>query len=242
MKKTLLISATQKNSKDFYQTSLYKSMFHGTLPAHEKRKSHDLFSDETYDLIVKTNNTDKITKHYNKGIQFARENIDEYSHVILVHDDVSVEDKMMHSKLDVAHETFDIVGLAGASDVQIKSPVLWHVMSTRKSWSGAVAHKGKTGKVFMTNFGDSPKRCLVLDGLFLSVKINTLINTPKLLFDENIPSIAHFYDIDFCLTANTLGLKMTTWPIWAVHNSPGLEQQTSEFNKGQKYILNKWKK
>jgi hypothetical protein len=128
--------------------------------------------------------------------------------------------------------------VAGAQNISLKKPALWHLMSDQNSWSGAVAHPKNLNQIFVTNFGPAPTRCLVLDGVFLAIKVDKL--TDQIRFDENIPAIAHHYDMDFCLTANNCKLKLATWPIWVVHNSPGLERQTQEFLTAEKYFLDKW--
>ena len=56
--------------------------------------------------------------------------------------------------------------------------------------------------------------------------------------DEKIPHGGfHHYDLLFSLAANAAGLKLGTYPIWAVHDSPGLEGQTAEFLQSQEYFL-----
>ena len=58
-----------------------------------------------------------------------------------------------------------------------------------KSLSGAVAHY--TGKddteCFMTNFGPTPKRVVMLDGLFLAINVKK-IQESGIRFDESYPS------------------------------------------------------
>jgi hypothetical protein len=244
MKKTLFISCTKYGAKEFYESPLYQSLFSpGTKVVEDNTttEQHHLYTTEHHDLILKTKNTYNIARHYNKGIQFAIENKDDYDNVVFIHDDVSVEDRFLHRKLRLGLESADIIGLAGARDIKIRSPFLWHIISDPKTWSGAVAHPEGGGVISMTSFGPVPSRVLVLDGLLLAVKPETFENNPKLRFDEKIPTIAHFYDLDFCLTANENKLTLSTFPIWVVHGSPGLEQYTADFHKGEKYMLKKWK-
>ena len=113
-------------------------------------------------------------------------------------------------------------------------------MSESFDWSGMVAHPANEKQIFMTNFGPSPERCLIMDGLFLAVKVSSL--TDEVRFDENLPAIAHHYDLDFCLTANKHKLKLTTWPIWVVHKSPGLQNRDKSFDESEKYFIDKWRK
>ena len=84
-------------------------------------------------------------------------------------------------KLEEAFKEYDIVGLAGAKQAEIKQPALWHLMSNQQDWSGAVAHPANDKQIFMTNFGPTPQRCLILDGLFLAIKVSSL--KPEVRFD-----------------------------------------------------------
>jgi GT2 family glycosyltransferase len=208
-------------------------MLYGFL--HGAGDDHEFYESMDLDAVVKTKNKENIGKHYNKVLKMGVD--EEYDCIILMHDDVSVEDKYLVDKLTKGFEDNDIVGLAGAKQARIGEPALWHVMSDQNDWSGAVAHK--TGeKQFVTNFGQTPSRCLLLDGLFLAINVSSI--TDDIRFDESLPSIAHHYDLDFCLNANKHGLKLTTWPIWAVHSSPGLGDVSQEFVDSQKYFLDKW--
>jgi len=138
-------------------------------------------------------------------------------------------------------EQYDIVGLAGIkAPITIKEPCLWHLMGPSSQYTGAVAHfdKNETQR-FMTSFGKTPERVILLDGVFLA------INTEKILekglrFDEKNPANFHFYDLNFSLDANNLKLKLGTYPIWITHKSHGLEQVTEDWINGQKYFLQKY--
>ena len=220
----------------FDETPTYKTMLDGF--AAEERDEHILYTGAYTNCSVKKNNKENIGKHYNKVLDMAV--TEGYDTAILMHDDVQVDDFAWPDKLEEAFKEYDVVGLAGAKQVEIKQPALWHLMSKQEDWSGAVAHPANDKQIFMTNFGPTPARCLVLDGLFLAVKVSSL--TPEIRFDENIPGIAHHYDIDFSLNANKHKLKLTTWPIWAIHKSPGLDRPDPQFAHSEKYFLDKWVK
>tara|TARA_Y100000310_G_scaffold197205_1_gene197297 strand:- start:6527 stop:7234 length:708 start_codon:yes stop_codon:yes gene_type:complete len=234
--KTLLGSCTKHNRKKFEETPTYKSMLNGFL--HGGGKDHEFYESGDLDAVIKTNNKENISKHYNSVIRMAIS--EKYDCVILMHDDVSMEDKYLETKLKKAFVNYDVVGLAGAKKLEIKEPALWHLMSRPEDWSGAVAHPSGNHQVSMTSFGSTPERCLVLDGVFLAINVKSL--TPEIRFDEKLPAIAHHYDIDFCLNANEHKLKLVTWPIWAVHKSPGLQEPGQDFIESQKYFLKKWLK
>ena len=81
-----------------------------------------------------------------------------------------------------------------------------------------------------------PQRCLILDGLFLAVKVSSL--KPEVRFDENIPAVAHHYDLDFSLECNKNSVKIGVVDIPIIHSSPGLTNPNKEFYEGQKYFIN----
>ena len=232
--KTLIGSCTKHDQENFQKTPTYTSMLQGF--KHAGNKDYEFYEGTFTDAVIKTSNKENIGKHYNKVLKMG---VDEgYDCVVLMHDDVQMDDLAYMDKLKEAFKENDIVGLAGAKSVQIKEPALWHIMSKQEDWSGAVSHPINDRQLNMTYFGPFPERCIVLDGLFLAVKVSSI--TEDIRFDENIPAIAHHYDIDFCLNANKHMLKLTTWPIWVIHRSPGLENVDEEFINSQEYFLNKW--
>lgn len=232
--KTLIGSCTQHNRDNFETSPTYASMLQGF--KHAGHNDYEFYEGTNEDAVIRTLNKDNIGKHYNKVLKMG---VDEgYDCVVLMHDDVQIDDYNWSDKVEEAFKEYDVVGLAGAHHVTVKEPALWHLMSEQNQWSGAVAHPANDKQIFVTNFGPTPARCLVLDGLFLAIKVSSI--TDKIRFDENIPAIAHHYDIDFCLTCNENKLKLTTWPIWAVHKSPGLKDPSQEFMVSQSYFLNKW--
>jgi len=183
------------------------------------------------------NNTLPLAQVYNKYLTSEYEN----DYLIFCHDDLQIEDMFLIDKINEAMKTYDIVGLAGMkAPITIKPPCLWHLMGERQNMSGAVAHFDKTSnKRFMTTYGPTPERVIMLDGVFMAVNVKRILEK-GLRFDENNPAGFHFYDIMFCLDANKLGLKCGTWPIWCTHKSHGLEKPTEDWIKGQQYFLQKY--
>lgn len=193
----------------------------------------------SFKMEVVYSNTESLAKVYNRSL--ISENKDTI--LIFCHDDLLIEDLFLYKKLNAAMELFDIVGLAGIqAPIQIKHPCLWHLMGPREQYSGAVAHFDKDSDVnrCMTTFGPSPKRCVLLDGVFLAINTNRILEK-GLRFDENNPAKFHFYDLNFCLDANKLGLKLGTYPIWATHKSHGLENMSQDWLNGEQYFLNKYR-
>lgn len=217
--KLLICSATQKKKSE--DTELWKSL-------------QDLNLD--VDLNIFTENTKPLSEIYNLALSMAKE--DNADALILVHDDVWLEHDPT-PKLENLFDSYDIVGVAGTSQVQIKSPALWHLMGGGfggGSLHGAVAHAHDNRKV-MTSFGPYPQRVIYIDGVFMAFN-RKAIETGS-LFDENSPSKYHFYDINMCDNARKEGLKIAVGDIMITHESPGLREFTEDWKAGEQYFLNK---
>jgi hypothetical protein len=147
--------------------------------------------------------------------------------LIFVHDDVLIEDMFLEEKLDIAFEKFDIVGLAGSKKCDLSKPPAWHLMSERNDHVGEVGHSHN--KVSWTTcFGPTDSRALLLDGLFLAVRVDRLLETDT-YFDENFNF--HHYDITFCLNANKNKLKLGVSPIKVTHFGLGDSMNTPEWHR-----------
>ena len=201
-------------------------------------KSTDKKYKKQYKLKMYNNNKTGLPELYNKHLN--EQTLKSHDVVLFVHDDVFIDDLACFDKLYSAMFTYgnDIVGLAGSSKATIKKPALWHLMSSREHHSGAVAHFS-TGVgddvMHMSSFGIYPRRCLVLDGLFLAVNLKRAVET-EWQFNENFKF--HHYDIASCLDANNKRLKMTTWNIHVAHSSPGLDNyQDESFQQSEKLFI-----
>jgi hypothetical protein len=203
------VIATQKNKEEF-----------------KKQTQISIFLDKfglSKNSTVFYENKDGLPKIYNK---FVNESYKDKK-VIFVHDDVLIEDLFIFEKLDIAFEKYDIVGLAGSRKCDLSKPPAWHLMSNREDHIGEVAHSYEK-RVWTTCFGPTESRALVLDGLFLAVNVNRLLDT-NTKFDENFEF--HHYDITFCLNSNKNKLKMGVTPIRVVHFGMGDSMNTLEWNK-----------
>ncbi|MAF26099.1 hypothetical protein CL634_11100 [bacterium] len=240
--KILLTTCTRRSFDDAWNTRLYKSTnIYNDFNCASMNYTQDdqtLLKGKLFDLLINHSHTKPLTQTYNKCIKYAHEN--QYDTIILVHDDLSIEDSMLVSKVSSALKEYSVVGLAGSAAAEIKLPALWHLMGEQTDWRGAVCHRGENnGKEAFgwTNYGPSPNRVLILDGLFLACRVQDLIES-NVKFDENIPHGGyHHYDILFSLAANHAGLKLGVWPIWAVHDSPGLLSQTPQYRESEQYFL-----
>jgi hypothetical protein len=184
----------------------------------------------------KFNNRQGLAKVYNEFLDLAiKEN---FEYVMFIHDDVHLEHDP-RPKLEKLFKEFDIVGVAGCSKAEIKSPALWHLMGGGFGGGflhGAVAH-GNTDRKHMTSFGVYPKRVVMIDGVFMALN-RKAIETVR--FDEDCPSKFHFYDILMCLDSHNKGLKIGVGDVIITHESPGLREFTEDWKAGEKYMINKY--
>ncbi|NBW58178.1 hypothetical protein EBR43_10460 [bacterium] len=193
---------------------------------------------QKFDIHYSANNREGLSKSYNQ--KMLEKNIEKYDYIVFLHDDVYVDDYNICNKLIKAHESYDIVGLAGGINPQIKKPALWHLMcgGFGPNLRGAVAHYANETQLFMTNFGPTPSRVTILDGLFISVSTDSVIKTGW-KFNEDYSF--HHYDIASSLDANEKKLKLGVFPIWVVHKSPGLLNiNDNTFTQSQEKFIRKY--
>ena len=234
IKKTLICSATQKSTPE--ETTLFKSL-----------EKLDIDADVHFFL----ENTRALAKVYNDSVDKALE--DDVDCLILVHDDVILEENPI-PKLENLFEEYDLVGVAGASKVEIKSPALWHLMGGGAGWydahcnlHGCVQHSqivhGRMGyggnngdEVIKTksNFGKYPHRVVMIDGVFMALNREAL---KELNFNNDCPSKFHFYDLIASLSFHSKGGRVGVGDILITHESPGLREFTDEWRAGEKYFI-----
>ena len=193
--------------------------------------------DRELDVYFKEGNTDSLQKVYNKAIDFAiKENLD---HIILCHDDIILEN-FDYDKLKEHFRHYDVLGVAGASRINIQEPALWHLMGGGFGGGhlhGAVAHL-QNDKKTMTAFGSYPHQSLIMDGVFLAISRKAF---KKVRFDESCPAGFHFYDLAYTLDASLAGLKCGVIDAYITHASPGLQSFTDDWLAGQDWFLEKYK-
>jgi hypothetical protein len=187
------------------------------------------------------NNKEKLSKRYNEAIEDAIS--DDIDCLILVHDDVILEEDPI-PKLEKLFDEYDVVGVAGASKIELKLPALWHLMGggfQGGNLHGCVQHayRGEIGHLqkYPSNFGPYPHRAVMIDGVFMALNREAM---ETLRFDENNPCKFHFYDLDFSLNAHLAGLKVGVGDILITHESPGLREFTEDFLNGERWFLNKY--
>ena len=195
-------------------------------------------SQNDFHILHDANNTAGLSAKYNT---ILAKHQNDYDCIVFMHDDVYVDDFNVCNKLAKAHKQYDIVGLAGGINPVLQRPALWHLMCggfQGKNLRGAVAHHALENSIYMTSFGPTPSRVVLLDGLFLSIKTD-IIKKSGFKFNENYTF--HHYDIASCLDANSLKLKLGVYPIWVIHNSPGLLDPHDElFQNSENIFMNEY--
>lgn len=208
-KSIAVVCCTKKSKKE--DTLLYESLV-------QLDGLDDPYSSIDY-VHFYTDNKEGLCKQYNN---FLNKYGDDYDIVAFVHDDVFIDDGKLALKLIQAHESYDIVGIAGGVNPTIKEPALWHIMcgGFGPNLRGFAGHYTGDGSIAITSFGPTPSRVAIADGVFLSVDTKK-INKVNWRFNENYSF--HHYDISSCLDANKKKLKIGVYPILLYHVSPGLQ-------------------
>jgi hypothetical protein len=138
--------------------------------------------------------------------------------IVFVHDDVSIQDLFFFDKLKHYHEKYDVIGVAGSTQINSKSErIAWH-LSDKKSHRGFVMHKQSDDLFTMNSFGPAPSEVATIDGVLMSISFNALFKH-NLRFDEDFSF--DFYDMSLCAKALIKKLKIGIIPLLIYHDSHG---------------------
>lgn len=176
---------------------------------------------------------------YNNAIEQAIQQ-DEASILVFLHDDVLIADYFWGNNVRVGLEKFDVVGIAGNTRRLPGQPgwIMTNLNGELSDWkylSGAIGQGLTFPPERLDVFGPAGIECKLLDGVFLAATSQTLKNS-NLRFDPQFSF--HFYDLDFCRTAEILGLKMGTIPLSLVHQSQG--SLDYKWHMGYETYIKKW--
>jgi len=191
-----------------------------------------------YDLRLFPQNRLGLPQVYNMAI---RESAASPAILVFVHDDLHLLDFYWPTRIINGLAKFDIVGLAGNRRRLPRQPA-WRFIDDRfsrddrENLSGVVAHGKSWPADYISAYGAPGHEVKLLDGVMLAARSETLIGK-KVYFDEAFDF--HFYDLDFCRTAEQRGLTMGTWGISAMHESDGVFG-TPEWRQGLERYLSKW--
>lgn len=161
--------------------------------------------------------------------------------LIFIHDDVWIDDFFLADHVIQGLKEFDIIGVAGNKRLVPNQPS-WAFVDDKFTWdsknnlSGAVAH-GPLPFGPVSHYGKVPADCELLDGVLLAA-CKPKLNESAAYFDTSFDF--HFYDLDFCRTARSKGLRMGTWHITITHKSGGSFGSPAWIAKRDAYRI-KWK-
>ena len=201
-----IISATRLSESEFWSSS--------PLGCSLRRLNRDsrLIPGISYD------NSRGLPELYNKQIVAP----DTPDILVFIHDDVWIDDPAFVDRILEECDTFDIIGVAG-NRRRLAGQPSWAFQDTSFRWddkeqlSGRIGHgPHPCGKV--TEYGEAPAACELLDGLFLAARRKVLLDN-GICFDPRFDF--HFYDLDFCRTAREKGLRLGTWDVKLTHGSRG---------------------
>lgn len=232
-----------------------------------KQKSDIFQSSSTYQCLQSILVDSTVQKNLNIGCSFQpicenskglselyqdELNKNDADYMLFMHDDLEIHDHFLIKKLLKAHESFDIVGLAGATtqDYSKNVPMVWHLCREKPEHSrGIVGHyipQGFNGvsetHINSAYFGPTPGPVVVIDGLFMSFKMSSLKGKGE-IFNRNFTF--HHYDMAMCVNAIDMNLKVGVWPIYALHyglgefaNDSTWQRHANEFKQlyGQKKL------
>ena len=185
------------------------------------------------EYIVFKDNKRGLSVNYNEALT---DHANRDSILLFVHDDVVLEDLFLYEKL--IDSPYSITGLAGAKTFNKHAQHLsWHNASNQSDHVGEVAHWAPQNGMWTTRFGQTTSRALILDGLFLSCKVNELVDS-QLTFDSEFDF--HFYDIAFCLRANQKKVTCGVLPIRVIHYGLGDSMNSDEWAKSCKLFKKKY--
>jgi hypothetical protein len=162
--------------------------------------------------------------------------------LVFVHDDVHLLDFYWPTRIYHGLAKFDIIGLAGNRRRVDRQPA-WRFLDDkftrddREHLSGVIAHGKGWPADYISAYGSPGYEVKLLDGVLLAARSETLLEK-NLFFDELFDF--HFYDLDFCRSAEQRALRMGTWGISVMHESDGTFGSPA-WRAGYARYLSKWR-
>ena len=173
---------------------------------------------------------------FNAAIERAQDN----DILVFVHDDVWIDEYNFSQKVATGLKQFDVIGVAG-NRRRIPNQPAWCFVNQEFTWddkknlSGQVGH-GANAFGQLSDFGEAPADCELLDGVFLAAR-KCILTASKVQFDPRFDF--HFYDMDFCRSARQAQMKLGTVIIILTHQSVGAFG-TAHWIKNYDLYLSKW--
>lgn len=237
-----IVVPTMKTEESYFDTSSGKCL----------RLISDIYEnrgDISIKNIIKAENRTGLSELFQDHLNTTRAD-----YVLFIHDDLEIHDQLLVEKLLLAHKTYNIVGLAGATSQDYSNivnttghelPLVWHLRKMKpEDARGIVAHtipKGFNGVEFShvnsAYFGPTPSPVVVIDGLFMSFDMGSLHGKDE-VFDRSFSF--HHYDMGMCLRANGMSLTIGVHPIFTVHHGLGEYANDPTWHKMAELFRNKY--
>jgi hypothetical protein len=224
MKKIVVVVASRYSEEDFYTKSA-------------TGKSLRFFNFPQIEVCLYADNKAGLSFLYNQAIERY---LKQDCILVFAHDDLHFIDFFWPQHLYQGLESYDIVGIVGNRSRAAFQPN-WAFKDINGTWdssenlSGSISHGYSFPPHQFTVFGpNGPVR--VLDGLLIAASTE-LFNSYELRFDEIFKF--HFYDMDFCRSAETLKLDIGTIPLSLIHESTGNFANEAWLESYKEYLL-KW--
>ena len=216
MSRIRIIVPTQLLEEEYRNTNYYKALIR---VCHSSQSVHECH------ITILENNSIGLSQLYNDYLRLYTSPQNATDIIVFMHDDLEIHDAYFVEKLVKAHQSYDIVGLAGATsqDYSGNTPA-WHLcLKQPRDGRGFVSHYiPNPGYYNSAFFGPTPAQVLLIDGLFMSFnlqKLDKLFDEGRELFDPEFSF--HFYDMAMCVNAHGYGISVGVWPIFAIHSGLG---------------------
>lgn len=191
------------------------------------------------------NNTNTLGHHFNRVIERS---LDDDCMMVFIHDDVLLVDWYWPYRLYDAIQKFNIVGMAGSTR-RWPNQGAWGFLGFDENGqrvgipdttvaSGFVAH-GETAwppNRGFAYFGHPEQPVVLMDGLLLAT--HSSVFRTGLRFDPQFGY--HMFDLDFCRSAEKLGLTMGTAALAVMHRGLGTGYGSDEYWADYEKYCAKW--
>ena len=235
-KKVLLVVTTPKSEKEYRNSEEFTAI--------EKLMYDQTFVDEGVielhlDLRIISNNTSGLSEVYNR---FINTDYEDY-YVCFIHDDIIIQDTLFFEKIQKYHETFEVLGVAGATKMMLpfseKRPTAWNILCKDEKGvshaAGQVTHQHE-GKHWASHYGMTPEYGKLLDGILMSFDVSKCLEY-GFKFDERFTF--HHYDMAASIRALECGFNIGIVPISVLHKSIG--QIGEEWKQSHRKFVNAYR-
>ncbi len=213
-------------------------------------KAADELLNDGIGIVLEVNSEPRssLAETYNKTLN--ADDANKFDWIVFLHSDAAMDIKHFTKRLVSSIGKYDIVGMAGAKRLNMKaSPLSWFTASKddENGRIGMVMHMTPVGSrtpVIPSVFTPPELKYMdddyvaAIDGVCIAVGKRAIENK-DCRFDERFPF--DFYDFDFSLTANKLGLSLGVIVENSfVHMSVGKGILKPEYNKTENIFREKW--